>query len=77
MLSGNHKQDLPAPMPVFVVYETAYLDINGTLQFPADFYHRDTEIWRGLESPSGGQNHIARTDDRSSRDGLPILRHVS
>jgi murein L,D-transpeptidase YcbB/YkuD len=36
-------------MPVFVVYETAFLDTIGTLQFRPDFYHRDAEIWQQLE----------------------------
>ncbi len=42
------RSDLPAPMPVFVVYQTAFVDEDGTLQFRPDFYNRDPEIWRQL-----------------------------
>ncbi|MGH9807260.1 MAG: L,D-transpeptidase family protein, partial [Terriglobia bacterium] len=45
------RADLPAPMPVFVVYETAFADINGTLQFRPDIYNRDPEIWSYLHPP--------------------------
>ncbi len=62
---GTTRHDLPTPMPVFVVYQTAYLDIFGTLQFPPDFYHRDAGVWQGLEGLSGRRSHIVRADDRS------------
>ncbi|MBV9758517.1 MAG: L,D-transpeptidase family protein, partial [Alphaproteobacteria bacterium] len=39
------RSDLPAPVPVFVVYQTAFVDSDGTLQFRPDVYHRDPEIW--------------------------------
>jgi hypothetical protein len=45
---GTTRTDLPAPVPVFVVYETAFADINGTLQFRPDIYNRDAEIWSYL-----------------------------
>jgi murein L,D-transpeptidase YcbB/YkuD len=40
--------NLPAPVPVFVVYQTAFVDIDGTLQFRPDVYNRDAEIWSHL-----------------------------
>jgi murein L,D-transpeptidase YcbB/YkuD len=43
------RHDLPAPVPVFVVYETAFVDTHGTLQFRPDFYQRDAGIWRALQ----------------------------
>ena len=43
------RHQLPTPVPVFVVYETAYLGTNGSLEFGDDFYHRDAQIWRQLE----------------------------
>lgn len=46
---GTTRHELPSLMPVFVVYETAFLDTTGTLQFRPDFYHRDPEIWQQLE----------------------------
>ncbi len=42
------RSNLPTPMPVFVVYQTAFADADGTLQFRPDFYDRDPEIWRQL-----------------------------
>jgi len=42
------RRALPVPMPVFVVYQTAYLESDGSIQFRADPYERDDEIWRYL-----------------------------
>ena len=48
--TGNTtRNDLPAPVPVFVVYHTAFVDTRGTLQFRPDFYNRDAAIWRSLQ----------------------------
>jgi murein L,D-transpeptidase YcbB/YkuD len=49
-LGSTTRHDLPTPVPVFVVYETAFLDTGGTLQFRPDFYQRDAEIFRALDS---------------------------
>ena len=43
------RSDLPKPVPVFVVYETAFADVDGRLQFRADVYGRDAEIWQYLD----------------------------
>ena len=43
------RSDLPEPVPVFVVYETAFADADGRLQFRPDFYGRDAEIWQYLD----------------------------
>jgi murein L,D-transpeptidase YcbB/YkuD len=40
---------LPKPVPVFVVYETAFADVDGKLQFRADVYKRDAEISQYLD----------------------------
>ena len=45
---GTNRSNLPAPVPVFVVYQTAFVDIDGTLQFRPDVYSRDAEIWPHL-----------------------------
>jgi len=45
---GTNRSDLPKPVPVFVVYETAFADADGKLQFRADAYGRDAEIWQSL-----------------------------
>jgi murein L,D-transpeptidase YcbB/YkuD len=47
--SGTIRRNLPKPVPVFVVYETAFADVDGKLQFRADIYGRDAEIWRYLD----------------------------
>jgi murein L,D-transpeptidase YcbB/YkuD len=39
------RSNLPAPVPAFVVYQTAFVDIDGTLQYRPDVYNRDAEIW--------------------------------
>ena len=48
--TGNTTRSaLPKPVPVFVVYETAFADVDDRLQFRADIYGRDAEIWRYLD----------------------------
>jgi L,D-transpeptidase YcbB len=44
-VGSTTRTNLPAPVPVFVVYQTAFVDIDGTLQFRPDVYNRDAEIW--------------------------------
>mgnify|MGYP003575111894 FL=1 len=46
------RRALPEPVPVFVVYETAFADADGKLQFRADAYRRDAEIWKYLDPKS-------------------------
>jgi murein L,D-transpeptidase YcbB/YkuD len=41
---GTTRQNLSAPVSVFLVYQTASVDTDGTLQFRPDVYNRDTEI---------------------------------
>lgn len=40
---------LPKPVPVFVVYETAFADADGKLQYRPDSYRRDAAIWKYLD----------------------------
>ena len=47
------QRGLPGPVPVFVVYETAFADVDGRLQFRADTYGRDAEIWQYLDPERG------------------------
>jgi len=42
------RSDLPEPVPVFVVYQTAFVDTDRGLQFRPDVYNRDGEIWAHL-----------------------------
>jgi murein L,D-transpeptidase YcbB/YkuD len=47
---GTARRALPKPVPVFVVYETAFAEFDGRLQFRPDAYGRDAEIWQYLKS---------------------------
>ncbi len=42
------RRALPAAIPVFLVYQTVYVESDGSIQFRADPYQRDEEIWRYL-----------------------------
>jgi murein L,D-transpeptidase YcbB/YkuD len=42
------RRALPAPLPVFVVYQTAFAESDGSIQFRSDPYERDDEIWQHL-----------------------------
>jgi murein L,D-transpeptidase YcbB/YkuD len=42
------RRDLPRPVPVFIAYQTAFADLDGVLQYRADVYGRDAEIWQYL-----------------------------
>jgi murein L,D-transpeptidase YcbB/YkuD len=47
---GTNRVDLPTPVQAFVVYETAFVDSEGSLQFRPDIYNRDGAIWAQLHS---------------------------
>ena len=40
--------NLQAPVPVHIVYRTAFTHVNGQLQFRRDVYGRDASIWNAL-----------------------------
>jgi L,D-transpeptidase YcbB len=44
----THRRALPVPMPIFIVYQTAYVEADGSIQFRGDPYQRDDEIWQHL-----------------------------
>jgi L,D-transpeptidase YcbB len=44
----THQRPLPTPMPIFIVYQTAYAESDGSIQFRGDPYQRDDEIWQRL-----------------------------
>ena len=44
----TNRRALLAPMPVFIVYQTAYVELDGSIQFRGDPYDRDDEIWQHL-----------------------------
>ncbi len=49
-MGSTTRHNLPTPVPVFVIYQTAFVDTDGTLRFSPDFYNRDAEIWRKLQT---------------------------
>lgn len=48
-MGGTTRNNLPTPVPVFVIYQTAFEDTAGKLEFRPDFYNRDADIWRQLQ----------------------------
>ncbi len=66
-MGGTTRHQLPTPIPVFVVYQTAFLETNGALQFRPDFYHRDADIWQQLERRPTEHDHAVQADDRTGR----------
>ncbi|MGC2414427.1 MAG: L,D-transpeptidase family protein [Stellaceae bacterium] len=51
-LGYTNRRMLPASIPVFMVYQTAFADSNGGIEFRPDVYQRDEEIWQHLR-PAG------------------------
>lgn len=47
-MGSTTRGELPQPVPVFVVYETAFADADGRLQYRPDVYGRDAEIGQHL-----------------------------
>jgi len=67
--TGNtSRNDLPTPVPVFVVYQTAFVDAGGMLHFRPDFYNRDAAIWRSLQERPQGLALAAQADNRPTRN---------
>jgi L,D-transpeptidase YcbB len=44
----TNRRALPTPLPIFVVYQTVYVESDGSIQFRSDPYERDDEIWQHL-----------------------------
>lgn len=61
------RRALPAPMPVFIEYQTTYVETDGSIQFRADPYERDDEIWRHLTRAQ--QLPLAQDSAASQRKG--------
>lgn len=61
---GTTRHVLPTPVPVFVIYQTAFVDAGGALQSRPDFYNRDAEVWRHLQRRSLPQAPVARVNNR-------------
>lgn len=62
---ATNRRALPAPTPVFVVYQTAFLDADGMIVFSPDVYDRDGEVWRHLHP--GRQAPVAQHEPGGQR----------
>jgi len=47
-LGYTNRRPLLSSLPIFIVYQTAYVESNGSIQFSSDPYERDDEIWQHL-----------------------------
>src|SRR5262249_37161423 len=45
---STNRRALPSPMPIFIVYQTAFVESDGSIQYHSDPYDRDDEIWQHL-----------------------------
>jgi L,D-transpeptidase YcbB len=61
------RRALPVAMPVFIVYQTAYVESDGSIRFRGDPYERDEEIWRYLTRAQ--PRPIAQDSPTSQRKG--------
>jgi murein L,D-transpeptidase YcbB/YkuD len=71
------RNSLPAPIPVFVIYQTAFADAGGQLQFRPDFYNRDPGIWRYLQRNAQAQNAPSQETTPPPRATAPSPRATS
>lgn len=46
----NIRVNLEEPVPVHLIYRTAYTDAKGRLHFRADIYGRDAQVYRALQN---------------------------
>ncbi|MBN9561093.1 MAG: L,D-transpeptidase family protein [Alphaproteobacteria bacterium] len=72
-MGSTTRNNLPTPVPVFVVYQTAFLDTDGKLQFRPDFYDRDAEIWQQLQKRTQGRDSTAQAENHPGPPGVPSL----
>ena len=66
-LGYTNRRMLPAPVPVFLVYQTAFAGANGGVEFRPDFYQRDDEIWQHLHPAR--QAPVAEREPAGQRRG--------
>jgi len=66
-LNVTNRRNLPEPIAVFIVYQTAFFDEGGAIQFRHDVYQRDNEIWQRLNRSS--QTPLAEHGPLNQRGG--------
>jgi murein L,D-transpeptidase YcbB/YkuD len=66
-LGHTNSLSLSEPVPVFFVYQTAFVAENGALEFRPDVYQRDEEVWQHLRKAS--QAPVAERDQAGQRRG--------
>lgn len=66
-LGYTNRRMLPASIPVFLVYHTAFVGANGAVEFRPDVYDRDAEIWQHLRPAR--QAPVAQRDAAGQRRG--------
>jgi L,D-transpeptidase YcbB len=61
-LGTTNRRNLARPIPVFIVYQTAFVDGEGLVEFRQDVYQRDSDIAqhliRGPQPPLAQQNPV-------------------
>lgn len=67
---------LSRPMPVYVVYLTAWVDDGGVAHFQRDVYGRDAPLIRALAEPTPSPRSDG-TDIHMDKVGLRIVPHSS
>ncbi|WNG46226.1 L,D-transpeptidase family protein [Archangium minus] len=58
----SRRVELPAPVPVYLLYWTAFVDAEGHVEFREDLYHHDPEVLRALAVkpvPASGESPAA------------------
>src|SRR5262249_50964020 len=64
-LGYTHRKSLPSTVAVFFVYQTAFADADGRVEFRPDFYQRDEAIWAVLHRAS--QAPMAQREPQGER----------
>ncbi|MBV9827775.1 MAG: L,D-transpeptidase family protein [Alphaproteobacteria bacterium] len=65
--NATHRRMLGSSIPVFIVYQTAFAEADGRIEFRPDVYSRDDEIWQKLH-PSA-QAPVAEHELQGQRRG--------
>jgi hypothetical protein len=59
---------LKRPIPVHIVYRTAWVDAQGRLQFRKDVYQRDPELRAELQQGPGISGSVSGMPPRAAPD---------